>query len=86
MQTLNKAETAEFNEREKIVLRDYATFIGQRIKTIRPLTKAEIEDLAWEYDYYDYPGFVIIFEDGQAMIPSCDPEGNAPGFLIAGNV
>lgn len=85
MQKLEKKEALEFDKRSKIILRDYASFIGRTISHIRPLTKLECEDLAWEYEYYDYPGFVIIFDDGQAMIPSCDPEGNRPGFLIVGD-
>ena len=86
MHKLTAKEAIEFDERSKIILRDYASFVGQTIKDIRPLTQEECESLAWEYEFYDYPGFVIIFEDGQAMIPSCDPEGNRPGFLIVGDV
>jgi hypothetical protein len=87
MQKLTIEESKLFDERNRILIREYSTFVGKKIQTIRPLTKAECEDLAWEYDdrYQDFPAFVIIFDDGQALIPSRDPEGNGPGFLITGD-
>lgn len=86
MHTLTGQEAKEFEKNRQVIMRDYAGFIGATIKEIRPLTKTEMEDLAWDYNGWgDYPGFVIIFEDGQAFIPSRDPEGNGPGFLITGD-
>lgn len=85
MQQLTGNEAKEFAENQKVLTREYGTFIGRTIKEIRPLTQLEIKDLAWDYGRNDWPAFVIIMDDGQAFIPSSDPEGNGPGFLITGD-
>ena len=70
---------------EQFIEIEYNSFIGKKIVQIRPLRKTELDDLAWHCSYSDIP-IVIIFEDGQALIPSSDPEANGPGFLITADV
>ncbi len=67
-------------DRTKYIKRDYGSFVGKTIKEIRPLTKQECENMAWEYDYEDY-AVVVIFTDGSGFIPFSDEEGNGAGFL-----
>ena len=72
---------------QKILDKEYGSFIGKMVHTIRPLKESEIEDLGWNglIGFNDIP-MVIIFHDGQALIPSQDPEGNGPGFLFTGDL
>lgn len=72
--------TTTYADKAKYIKRDYGSFVGKTIKEIRPLTKQECEDLAWEYDYEDY-AVVVIFTDNTGFIPMADPEGNGSGFL-----
>jgi len=69
-----------YADRTKYIKRDYGSFVGKTVKTIRPLTKEECEDMAWEFEYEDY-AVVVIFTDGSGFIPMADPEGNGAGFL-----
>lgn len=68
------------DSRAEYIKKEYGELVGKTIKQVRPLTKTECEDLAWEYDY-EYEAMVVIFTDNTAMIPMRDPEGNGAGFL-----
>jgi len=52
-------------------------FMGRRVKIIRWLNPAEVEQLGW---HYSAP--VIIFDDDSYIIASRDDEGNDAGALF----
>jgi hypothetical protein len=60
---------------------EYSELIGKTIKSVRELTNEEHEQFGWRPTS---GGFVFICTDGTAIIPSCDPEGNGPGFIFVG--
>lgn len=62
------------------IAREFGELVGKTIKAVRPMRPAECANLAWYYP--NQPAFLIEFEDGTVAVPSCDPEGNAPGHLI----
>jgi hypothetical protein len=70
-------------ELKQIIDKEYSSFVGKTIHSIRPLKDSEISLLEWntQIRFGDIP-MVIIFTDGQALIPSQDPEANGPGFLL----
>ena len=72
--------TTTYADKTKYIKRDYGSFVGKTIKTIRPLTKEECDDSAWDFDHEDY-AVVVIFTDGTGFIPMSDEEGNGAGFL-----
>jgi len=72
--------TQTATRKEKYIARDYGFMVGKTVKTVRPLTEAECEEMAWDYEHEDY-AVVVIFTDGTAFIPMADPEGNGSGFL-----
>ncbi len=53
--------------------------VGQKIKEVRPMTKAELD-----LEYWDRTNnvTVIVLEDGTKLFPSKDAEGNAPGAIL----
>jgi hypothetical protein len=53
-----------------------AHLVGRTITHVRPLTPEEIRSLAWFED-----GIVIELDDGTALVPMRDPEGNGPGAI-----
>lgn len=77
--------TLESGEAKKLLVREFGACIGSKLKEIRPLNKKEIEDFGWDVGGYDIP-FALVFENGQVLIPSQDPEGNGPGWLFAGEL
>lgn len=81
----DKSEKQVYKERTEYITSEYGSLVGKTIAKVRPLMRAEAEDLAWEYDY-DRDAFVVIFTDGTAVIPMRDPEGNGSGFLAIGDV
>lgn len=74
-----------YKEKQEWVKRDFGSLVGKTIKTVRPLTKDECEIFGWEFDYSDY-AMVLVCDDGTAIIPSRDPEGNGSGFLFVERV
>ena len=72
---------------QNILNKEYGSFIGRTITHIRPLKSSELSEIGWDdlVGFGDIP-MVIIFDDGQALIPSQDPEGNGPGFLFTADV
>lgn len=73
-----------YDQRKKWLSSEYGAFLGKTILDIRPMTKDEHSEFAWDYERED--GFVIIFTDGSVLIPSRDPEGNGAGFLFVAKV
>ncbi len=63
------------------VTREFGELKGKTVKTVRPLTDAECNDLYWSSGGYDV-AVAIIFTDGSAAVVSQDPEGNGPGWLL----
>lgn len=72
---------------QKIINQEYGSFVGKMIHSIRPLKDSEIKDIGWDelIGFNDIP-MVIIFTDGQALIPSRDPEANGPGYLLTADL
>ena len=58
----------------------FRNLLGKRIVGVRYLTKEETDASAW----YSAP-IVIELEDGQALIPQADDEGNDGGALWIAN-
>lgn len=81
MPTKTKSEQEVFVERVKYIEREFGDLKGKTVALVRPLSKAECEQFAWDYDY-DSDAMAIFFTDGTVIIPSQDPEGNGAGFLF----
>jgi hypothetical protein len=65
---------------KKYIEKEYGSIVGAKIIGVRPLTASELADMGWD-DSYDV-GFVILLDNGQALIPSMDPEGNGAGHVF----
>ncbi len=63
------------------VNREYGGLVGRTIKTVRPLSLSEVADFMWDGHSGAVP-MVIILDDGTALVPSQDPEGNGPGHIF----
>lgn len=74
-----------YADKKAYITRDFGQLVGKKIVEVRPLTEKECEMFAWDYDRMDY-AMVLICQDGTAIIPSCDPEGNGAGFLFVEKV
>lgn len=57
------------------------SIVGQRIVAVRPMTREEVNGLAWCPGYGDTP-MVIVLQDGSVLVPQRDPEGNGPGAVL----
>jgi hypothetical protein len=78
---MNETKALELQERaKKFYVDQCALVLGKRLVNVRSLTQDELEIFGWEH-YGDGSGIVMIFEDGQALIPCMDPEMNGPGFM-----
>lgn len=66
---------------EEYIKKEYGSLVGRKIKTVRPLTHGEREDFGWDGSFSGVP-MVIILDDGTALIPSSDPEGNDAGHIF----
>ena len=54
--------------------------VGQKVKEVRLLTADERED--FDFSYADPAmALALIFDDGTALVPLQDPEGNGPGYI-----
>ena len=69
---------------QEYIAAEYGSLVGKRIVQVRPLTDEELSDYYW-HDCGGV-GMVIIFDDGSALVPSADEEGNGPGHLFLGTV
>ena len=58
----------------------YKNLEGKTVETVRPMTRAELNDMDWRYTGGRVP-VVIIMTDGTEVVPMADPEGNYPGAL-----
>jgi hypothetical protein len=81
MPTAVKTEQEIYGERAKYIEREFGALKGKTIAVVRPLTKAECDQFAWDYNY-DSDAMAIFFTDGTVVVPSQDPEGNGAGFLF----
>jgi hypothetical protein len=55
--------------------------VGKTIASVVELTAEEVSEMGWQMGWGDV-ALAIEFTDGSWLIPSRDPEGNGPGFLI----
>ena len=69
-----RAESRAYHAKEASVL------VGKKVVKVRPMMPAEIADFGWD-DYNSDSAIVIIFDDGTAIIPMQDAEGNGSGVL-----
>lgn len=65
---------------KQYIATEYGALVGAKILTVRALTASEIEMLGWD-DRGDVP-FVIMLDNGKALIPSMDSEGNGAGHVF----
>ncbi len=56
---------------------------GQKIVSVRWLTKMEAEREGWDTD--NRPIIALVLEDGTILYPSRDEEGNGPGEIFGYN-
>jgi TRAP-type C4-dicarboxylate transport system permease large subunit len=63
----------------------FGSLAGKTIKTVRTLSKIEMEDLAWD-GYDQRETIALIFTDGTFAVVMQDPEGNGPGWLETGDL
>lgn len=54
---------------------------NSKITDVRDMTDEEYDNQHWPVDNMGR-ATVIVLEDGTKLFASCDPEGNAPGFLF----
>ncbi len=66
---------------KKFIETEYGMLVGAKIVNVRPLTAGELEDIGWDDDGGVVP-FTILLDNGRALIPSIDPEGNGAGHLF----
>jgi len=70
----------------KYVKEKYGSIVGQKIAQVRPLSVQEQLDFGWDDAGYGGIPMVIILENGAALVPSQDPEGNGPGHIFLESV
>ena len=63
------------------IKREYGSLVGKKIEKVRPMSPAELKMFYWNSGASGV-GMVIELDDGSALVPSCDPEGNGPGHLF----
>lgn len=64
--------------------REFGWMVGKTVADVYSLSSDEILEMGW-YESWGQVPFIVEFTDGTCIIPSSDPEGNGPGFLISGN-
>ena len=57
----------------------YGQLVGRTIVKVRPMSPSEVDDYYWQGD--SESAWVFILDNGQALVPMRDPEGNGPGHL-----
>lgn len=62
------------------LMKEYKKLEGRRIVEVRELKEEEYELFDWQPG--GHPGMIYILDNGQVMVPSADPEGNAPGHMF----
>lgn len=78
--TTTTLEDKIYAERSTYMERVFGDLKGKTVAFVRPLTKSECEEFAWNF-VSDWDAMAIFFTDGTVVIPFQDPEGNGPGFL-----
>lgn len=73
--------TVDWREQSRTYYADEAkVLVGKKVVLVRPMRPEEITLFGWE-DYNSEHAIVILFDDGTAIIPMQDPEGNGSGVL-----
>ncbi len=62
------------------VQKEWGSLIGRTIKDVREMTAVELENMSWDQGGGSVP-VVFTLDDGTALVPSQDPEGNGPGHI-----
>lgn len=70
-----------YKDRTSLINKEFGHLVGRTISDIRPLTENECYLMGWNYAINTY-AFIIILDDGTALIPSCDAEGNGQGHIF----
>lgn len=76
------SKTRSIDQYNKMVETTIRILRGCKIKDIRPMTAAELEENGWDDPGMGAKPMVIVLSDGTLLYPSCDSEGNAPGVLF----
>jgi len=58
------------------------SFVGQKIKDIRPMNKKELDAEGWDEDNFSNP-IVVVLSNGAKLYASRDDEGNGTGAMFA---
>jgi len=66
---------------QEYIKAEFGSLVGAKITNVRPLTDAETEAYGWDSRFGAVP-FVIFLDNGKALIPSSDEEGNDAGFIF----
>jgi hypothetical protein len=62
------------------IKKEWGSMVGKTVAEVRRLTEVEMEPFGWGLRSGDVP-LVVFFTDGTNFIPTCDAEGNGPGWL-----
>lgn len=63
------------------LMTEYKKLEGRTIEQVRELKEEEYTLFGWTPSA-SQRGLVFILDNGQVMVPSMDPEGNAPGHIF----
>jgi hypothetical protein len=61
---------------------DQTLMRGLVILNVRPMSKKELEDQAWDIGSWEKAPTVLVLSDGSFIFASTDPEGNGPGIWV----
>jgi len=78
--TKEQAEANRIQHAQTVLNQRFGSLVGRTIKDVRPMTRAEMQGLDIESGHADLP-FLLILDDGTAVLPSRDAEGNGVGWL-----
>lgn len=67
---------------KKYIATEYGAIVGAKIIGVRPLTDEETEMMGWDDGYSSGVPFLIILDNGRALVPSIDAEGNGAGHVF----
>lgn len=63
------------------IKKEFGMLVGKTIKRVRPMSPGELKMFYWDNGRGGV-GMVIELDDGTALVPSRDPEGNGPGHIF----
>lgn len=73
---------AEYEKRKTdYIQKEFGSLVGRKIVGVRLLTEQECAEMGMEAGY-GQAAFILELDDGRAVMPTADPEGNGPGFLF----